>query len=71
MYRGCKWSSSQSRRYTYQISENPAPGEYNVDAKRTVNVQDEKYREMARRFSYLPRYTEAQMLRLCAEVGFT
>lgn len=68
-YKGCKWSASRSKREMFQISTNPPPGIYEVNYKKPLNSKDEEFREMARRFSYLPRYIEAESLRIKAQVN--
>ncbi|XP_044752621.1 sperm-tail PG-rich repeat-containing protein 2-like [Coccinella septempunctata] len=62
-YSGCRWSRQTSARTTYKIKEGPGPAAYDVRKVSTCRRDDveEEYREMAKRFSYLPRYTEQQM----------
>lgn len=63
-YRGCHWSQRTAARTMFEIKEGPGPAEYDARKVSTCrrNEVEEEYREMAQRFSYLPRYTEQQII---------
>nr|XP_022901360.1 sperm-tail PG-rich repeat-containing protein 2-like [Onthophagus taurus] len=67
-YRGCAWSRRYSRRDTVFDNGLPGPGSYNIPYKIGVfNERDERVREMARLFSYVPRYLDAIEMRVIKE----
>lgn len=67
---GHAWSASKSKRNSFKISNNPGPADYDVKFDfKCVNHQDEEYREMARLFTFLPRYIEAKQLETISEVS--
>ncbi|KAL3281291.1 hypothetical protein HHI36_004504 [Cryptolaemus montrouzieri] len=70
-YSGCHWSRRTSRRDMIEIKEGPSPATYDVGKVSTCrrDGREEEYREMARRFSYLPRYTEMQQCLALRRVG--
>ncbi|XP_019870743.2 sperm-tail PG-rich repeat-containing protein 2-like [Aethina tumida] len=67
-YRGCKWSKSKTKRFDYHLSENPGPGAYELQIPKDPQQEAiEDYRQMARLFSYLPRYLDQQEMRQLRE----
>ncbi|KAK5645626.1 hypothetical protein RI129_004090 [Pyrocoelia pectoralis] len=62
-HKGNWWSKSNTIRFPKQMSTTPGVGEYNLKTV-TLSEGNEEYREMARLFSFLPRFTEAEMLRI-------
>ncbi|KAF2881635.1 hypothetical protein ILUMI_24492 [Ignelater luminosus] len=67
-HKGCQWSKSKTKRKTMPISDTPPPGAYDPKLNPcTKTKHDEEYRELARYFSFFPRFTEAEMLRITRE----
>ncbi|KAJ8958928.1 hypothetical protein NQ318_019698 [Aromia moschata] len=67
-YRGCKWSNRSSKRSPPKVDETPGPGAYDVQLPKCRKTREEdEFREMARLFSFVPRFTEAQQLRVQKE----
>ncbi|XP_017778545.1 PREDICTED: sperm-tail PG-rich repeat-containing protein 2-like [Nicrophorus vespilloides] len=60
IYKGCTFWKSGSRRGMKYESDTPSPGEYDARIKKLFNVRDEYVREMARLYSYVPRFVDAE-----------
>ncbi|KAB0797255.1 hypothetical protein PPYR_08249 [Photinus pyralis] len=65
-HKGSWWSKSNIVRFPKQVSATPGVGAYNIQGDCACE-ENEGYREMARLFSFLPRFTEAEMLRVARE----
>lgn len=70
VYKGPQWSKSKSKRKIGEGKEGVGPGAYDLSKEccKTFSEQDEYYRSLAKQFSFVPRYIEAQELRAIAEV---
>ncbi|KAJ8977156.1 hypothetical protein NQ317_015479 [Molorchus minor] len=67
-YRGCKWAQRTSQRDPPPPDVTPGPGAYDVQLPSCQKREEEdEVREMARRFSFVPRFIEAQQLRFQRE----
>lgn len=68
LYKGCYWSCRTSKRSTFKPNGNPSPADYciNLDCCKS-SERDEYVRAMARLFSYVPRYMEAEEMRLMSD----
>ncbi|XP_018568558.1 sperm-tail PG-rich repeat-containing protein 2-like [Anoplophora glabripennis] len=66
--KGCKWSSRTGKRPFYETVPGPGPAAYDVELpKYRKRAEEDEVREMARRFSFVPRYLEAQELKYLKE----
>ncbi|KAJ8915645.1 hypothetical protein NQ315_003429 [Exocentrus adspersus] len=66
--KGCKWSGRTGKRSFYNVEESPGPAAYDlVLPKCRKSVEEEQTREMARRFSFVPRYLEMREMKLWKE----
>ncbi|KAF5281561.1 hypothetical protein FQA39_LY05096 [Lamprigera yunnana] len=60
---GWSWSKSKVSRFIKPSDLTPGVGDYNIDTTPVQNPTYLEIREMARLLSFLPRYSEAQMLK--------
>uniref|UniRef100_A0A6P7HAA8 Sperm-tail PG-rich repeat-containing protein 2-like isoform X1 n=1 Tax=Diabrotica virgifera virgifera TaxID=50390 RepID=A0A6P7HAA8_DIAVI len=61
-YRGIDWQCSKTKRDSYKIDTNiPGPADYSLKIPTCPrNQEDEEFREMARLYTFLPRYMDKQ-----------
>ncbi|KAF5303019.1 hypothetical protein FQR65_LT08348 [Abscondita terminalis] len=62
-HQGSQWSKSNVVRFKKQKSDTPGVGEYNLNLKSCLDPSLVEYRGLARLFSFLPRFTEGEMLK--------
>nr|XP_023024471.1 sperm-tail PG-rich repeat-containing protein 2-like [Leptinotarsa decemlineata] len=67
-YRGNKWSKRSGKRFIYAADDSPGPGSYNVKIPAcTRDVKNDEFREMARLLTFVPRFLDAQEMKLKRE----
>ncbi|CAH1118028.1 unnamed protein product [Phaedon cochleariae] len=67
-YKGCKWSQRTSKRSFTNPKAGPGPADYDVRLPECArDVENDKFREMARLLTFLPRFLDAQDMKLRRE----